>query len=345
MKKVSIIGHFGGNRNFVDGQTIKTKMLTEELIKLIGQENIDVVDTYMWKQNPLRLLLKCNDAIKVSDNIIILTAHNGVKVIIPLLVLLNKIYKKKIHYSVIGGWLPLCLEKNKWLIRYIERLFAVYVETNIMKKKLVNIGLNNVVTMPNFKRLDIIKKNNIYSTHRQPYKLCTFSRINRQKGIEDLCKVLDLINKENDKNVYILDVYGPIESDYKEKFDQIKEKYKGFMKYKGIVDSSNSVEVISSYYLLLFPTKYKTEGIPGTILDAYASGTPVLASRWDSCEEIIIENITGITYEFDNLYDLKNKLELIHKENTVEIMRKNCIVEAQKYKPEKVINIIVERLD
>ena len=30
-KKISIIGHFGGNENILDGQTIKTKILYDEL--------------------------------------------------------------------------------------------------------------------------------------------------------------------------------------------------------------------------------------------------------------------------------------------------------------------------
>ena len=31
-KKIAIIGHFGGSENLLDGQTIKTKILYDELI-------------------------------------------------------------------------------------------------------------------------------------------------------------------------------------------------------------------------------------------------------------------------------------------------------------------------
>ena len=31
--KLGIIGHFGGNKKFLDGQTVKTKILYEELEK------------------------------------------------------------------------------------------------------------------------------------------------------------------------------------------------------------------------------------------------------------------------------------------------------------------------
>ena len=46
MKKVGICGHYGGNNEFYDGQTVKTKMITEELKKVLGEENIECVDTY-----------------------------------------------------------------------------------------------------------------------------------------------------------------------------------------------------------------------------------------------------------------------------------------------------------
>lgn len=31
MKKVSVVGHFGFGHDFFDGQTVKTKILTDEL--------------------------------------------------------------------------------------------------------------------------------------------------------------------------------------------------------------------------------------------------------------------------------------------------------------------------
>ena len=37
--KLGIIGHFGGNKKFLDGQTVKTKILYEELEKKNELEN------------------------------------------------------------------------------------------------------------------------------------------------------------------------------------------------------------------------------------------------------------------------------------------------------------------
>ena len=38
------------------------------------------------------------------------------------------------------------------------------------------------------------------------------------------------------------------------------------------MDSEKTVKTLENYYLLLFPTKFRTEGIPGTIIDALSAG-------------------------------------------------------------------------
>ena len=62
-----------------------------------------------------------------------------------------------------------------------------------------------------------------------------------------------------------------------------------------------SVDVLKSYFFLLFPTKCPGEGIPGTIIDAYAAGLPVVSSLYPNFAEIIDEGVTGLGYEFDNV--------------------------------------------
>jgi hypothetical protein len=43
-------------------------------------------------------------------------------------------------------------------------------------------------------------------------------------------------------------------------------------KYCGIIDSHKSVDALKSYLALLFPTHWKHEGIPGTVIDALSVG-------------------------------------------------------------------------
>lgn len=48
--KVSVLGHFGEGINLLNGQTVKTKIITEELQKQFGQDQVLKIDTHGgWK--------------------------------------------------------------------------------------------------------------------------------------------------------------------------------------------------------------------------------------------------------------------------------------------------------
>ena len=57
MKKVAVIGHFGGNKKFFDGQTVKTKNL-KNLLEDYGGFETYIVDTYLVKRHKIKLFLK-----------------------------------------------------------------------------------------------------------------------------------------------------------------------------------------------------------------------------------------------------------------------------------------------
>lgn len=46
MHKISVLGHFGFKRDCLDGQTIKTKIVTEELQRIFGKAETVPYDTY-----------------------------------------------------------------------------------------------------------------------------------------------------------------------------------------------------------------------------------------------------------------------------------------------------------
>ena len=131
MKKIGIVGHLGGTEAFFDGQTVKTKNLYKALVTEYGVDSIYCLDTYNYKKHILSFLINCIKIIAQSENIIVLPAHNGVKVFLPLFVILNFFFRNKLHYDVIGGWLPEFLEKRKWLVFFAKKLNAIYVENTI----------------------------------------------------------------------------------------------------------------------------------------------------------------------------------------------------------------------
>ena len=347
MCKLGICGHYNFGSIPVGGQTIKTRIITKSLINIYGMENITEIDTEGWKRNPAKLFFNCVKIAKMCDHIIILPAHNGIKVLIPFFLYLKKIFKFELHYIVVGAWLFSEIQNNKWLINKIKQIDFIYVQTKTLKEKLSLLDINNnVLIFPNFKLSpQLNKKNSINRIEEDSLYLCILSRINEEKGIVDAINSIKILNdKFLVKKIY-LDIYGPIESNFSDKFCSLLKINKEYVSYKGVVKYDETISIISLYDILLFPTKYYTEGFPGTIIDSFMAGTPVLVSRWESYSDVVQENITGLSYEFDNIYDLVNKLEyIINNRLILKQMSRNCIIESKKYLSDNVIKILTNNI-
>lgn len=339
MGKIGICGHFNFGNDADGGQTIKTRLIAEELIQKFGKDMVICIDTKEWYKNPVSLFLQCLMLSVRCCNIIVLPAHNGVKVFIPLFVFLSRILRKKLHYIVIGAWLADELSNNKLLLRMAKGVSWIYVETETLKNKLKDLSLTkNVRIMHNFKTMTPLDSDSLNETFDFPYRVCMFSRLNYEKGVEDAVEVVNLINRSCEKQVLELDLFGPIETGYKNQFYNLVNEYSDFVTYKGIVDYNKTIDVLKDYYLLLFPTKYYTEGIPGTLLDAYMSGVPILASRWESYRDVVRDGETGMTYMFDNKRDFYDKLKyLVEDYDLIMSMKRQCIKEAYNYTAEKAL--------
>ncbi len=346
MKKVSVIGHYACGLEYLDGQTIKTKIITNELCKEYGESEVLQFDTHGGLRTLLKAPIYVWGALKKSNNVIILPAHNGLRIFGRLLPLFKLFFKKrKIHYVVIGGWLPKMLESKKGLAKSLKKFDGIFVETNTMKKALEIQGFENVHIMPNCKELTPLSLNELIYQNEEPFKLCTFSRVMREKGIEDAVEAVKAVNTQYGKTIYTLDIYGQIDPAQVEWFDKLKSDFPEYIKYGGLVPFDKSVEVLKAYFALLFPTKFFTEGIPGTIIDAYAAGVPVISARWQSFDDLVEDGITGVGYEFCNLENLEKILvEAYHSPAEFNKKKKSCLNKSKQYIPREVIKVIVRQL-
>lgn len=349
MKKVAILGHFGFGQEKTNGQTIKTKIIADELSRIYSDEQIGKKDTMgKW-----RFLLQCPfllfKLLRNYQNIVFLPAYKGVLIIVPLIVLLNKLFHRRLHYVVIGGWLPSYVEKHSSLRRFAHHIDFIYVETNHMLKEMESKGFKNIVLMPNCKPLDIISEEEANSkpriSHTSSITLCTFSRVMQQKGIEDAIEAVKDCNLQIGKTAYTLDIYGPVEKGEEEWFKNLMKKQPESIKYCGTVPYGNSTSILCNYFALLFPTRFKTEGFAGTLIDSMAAGTPPIASSCDSNIEIIEDGKTGMLFPMNSQKALTNLLLQIYENpESINRMRSNCIRHSYDFLPEKVIKTLTEHI-
>ncbi len=342
VKNIGIVGHFGFGQELANGQTVKTKTLSKGLQKY-SDNNILEVDTYGWNKHPLHLLKNIKSVFINCDTVIMLPAHNGVKIFAPLFAYFKKKYKKKIVYDVIGGWLPEYITANPKILKNLMQFDGIWVETQLMKSKLLDMGLENVVVVPNFKELKAIDISEFVDYVNPPFRLCTFSRISKEKGIEDAVNAVKHINNKHGSIIYELDIYGYPDADYQKRFQELQQDFPKYIRYIGCIDSNKSTDVLKNYFALLFPTFYEGEGFAGTLIDAYSAGLPVIATDWKYNSEIVNDK-TGFIYPTYDIDSLCNILEAVAKDTTMLTCKKEyCISEAKKYEIQSVIKTLIEQ--
>ena len=344
--KASVLGHFGEGINLLNGQTVKTKIITEELQNQLGQDQVIKFDTHGGCKTLLKAPFQIFQALKRSSNVLIFPAHNGLRVYAPLLSFQRCFFEnRKIHYVVIGGWLPQFISGRRGLTKSLKKFDAIYVETKTMKSALESQGFTNVLVMPNCKKLTVLSEDELVYPSGVPYRLCTFSRVMREKGIEDAINAVKAVNDSIGFHAFSLDIYGQVDSSQTEWFENLQKTFPSYVQYGGLVPFEKSVEVLKHYFALLFPTYYEGEGFAGTLIDAYSAGVPVIASDWKYNSELVNGDV-GYVYPTRNHTALVGILKKAAENPTVLLEKKQlCLVEAEKYKIEKAVQIIFEQIE
>lgn len=343
-RSVGIIGHFGGKESFCDGQTVKTKNL-EMLFANLEDTEVRRADTYYFEKNPFKLLLDTLKLLLHCQHIFLMVSVKGMKFYLPFLYYVNAITRRNIYHYVIGSELLELTAQNPGLVKYLNALTINWFEYDSGSRYLQEMGVQNVETLPNCKVLSPVHEP-VYCDWAGGYRFSTFSRVMEEKGITEAIEAVARINDEAGRIVVKLDVYGPVERGYAQKFDILLKAHKNCVRYCGIADSAGSVDILKQYYALLFPTHWAGEGVPGTVIDAFAAGIPVIASDWNANRELISHHRQGLLYperDMPTLYDAVSWA--INHSDEMDRMRVESRKEYTKYMPETILATILQKME
>lgn len=335
--RIGIIGRT--DSSLVDGQTIKTRTLLQTLKKWYPDACFSVADLSHYKKHPIKSLIGIIKCLKNSDHVFILLSTGGRRVVFPVVCVLNRVLKKRIYHDVIGGMLAKQAAVSPKLRKQIASFDRNWVESKKMVDDLLAIGVSNAEYLPNFKTNAILSIRQVASYQRMRgnyFRFCMLSRVSREKGVSD---AILAIQKTGYSRIS-LDIYGPIEEGYKEEFQNLLASCKN-VKYCGVIDSSQTVETIAPYFALLFPTFWKGEGFPGTLIDAFDAGLPVVATKWGMNEELIEDGVNGYLFDPGDVDALSSRIVwMVTNFKKVDAMRGTCLSIASRFTTEKAMQII-----
>ena len=328
MKKVLYIATTADNRNRLDGETIKCRLLRDYLN---GIEKIQVIsiDTDNWQKHIFKLVTSIIFHFFRCDEIIISSADRGAHIVLDFFQKIRS--KKRIYYFVIGGSLYRNIKERKWNINTYKRLKPIYVEADTLKKDLNSLDINNVKVLNNFRNPKNFK--NCYKK-TNAVKFVYFGRVIKQKGIEEAIKLINGLNKENIK--CSLDIYGQCDDDY---LKIIKKEFSSAIKYHGAIvpDNQHEYEILSQYDIFIFPTEYPGECLPGALIDCYIAGLAVLVSNWKYAKEYVDDEKNGYIFEYKNYKDMYNKAKKMIVSNGINKFKEHSKKISEKYVIENIL--------
>ena len=149
-------------------------------------------------------------------------------------------------------------------------------------------------------------------------KCIYFSRIAEQKGLMDAIIAVEKANELLGKKAFTLDIAGAPTSDEACVFEQkvlehIKDKPE--FTYFGrtfCVTGIETYERLQQYDLHLFPSHFKQECVPGSIVDMFIAGIPTLSSSFPNVKNLLSSEDSYI-FEQENIKDFVEKLVYVYK--------------------------------
>lgn len=332
MKGILVIGYFGYNTGQLDGQTVKTRDVYRLAIEQT-HDAVDYYDTEDFKFNKMSIFKMFWKVIKCRI-LFYLPAHNNLKYIFPIIYILSVIFRFQIHYFVVGGWLREFLYDLPIHRFMLRRIAGIHVETNMLLTELKDFyHFEDVDIFPNFRFFDFTPKRSSSSRLR----LVFMARINKMKGLDWIFDLAREIEIRHLKNMFSITFYGQVLEDDREYFEENLSKF-AFMEYKGALEPNEIYGTLSQYDVMLLPTHYYTEGLPGSVVDAYISGIPVIVTEWKHAHEFVEDGATGYIIPFENgQQQLIEKVLLLERDrNLLQKLQINALMKRIEFAPPRI---------
>lgn len=299
------------------------------------------------KNNLIKTLIMLLKSIKVfiKDKPVFIYSLSGTYCGIVCFII-NKIFKSK-YFIVAHGMEFIRFEKNIIIKNIIKKIYnlssKVFSVSNFTKEKLISFGVNsnniyvcyNGVNTNKFYKLtkdcleDFRKSKNL---ENNKFYLLTISRLDKRKGHINVLKALKNIfdSKPELKNEIFYLIGGKGET-YTTLNKYINENnlndnviMLGFIQEKDINSFYNTCS------LFIHPNIYiqksgNVEGFGLVFLEAAASGKTSIGGLSGGSTEAIINGITGVTVDGNNINEIQNNiLDLFYDQNKLNLLSENA---------------------
>jgi len=312
---VVVIGHFALGTARIDGQIYRTRLVSEELAARLSTREVHCVDTARLRDRSARTVLSIVRSFRRSGDIVIMPGERGLRWLVPLYTQLARLFRVRLHYLVVGGWLAGFLNRFPDIVRHLRGYEGIYVQSNDMQADLRRLGLSRVHVLRNFRRFGPIPTST--DTASGSISCAFLSRMIPSKGVDLAIAAVKNVRNCNPHRAVQLHIWGPVPEVHQAWFDGLMRDAGPGVSYHGVLDPGDVQNTLARHDVVLFPTAYGGEGFPGVVVDAYSAGIPIIATRWPYVDEAIAHGRTGLIVEDREVKDLSGAILRLLDEQTL----------------------------
>ena len=271
----------------------------------------------------LRISLKL---VKLSRNVDLWIFFGGGGLIVPALI--SKILKKKFILLLTaspakceefqGNFIYKLLDITIKLNYKLSNKIVLYSEDIIKEWNLEQY--KNKISIANEYFIDIDEFKIKYKFNERENLVGYIGRLSEEKGVLNFVKAIPEILKERKEIKFMVGGDGllrdKIEKYLNENNLDDKVKLVGWIPHNELPDYLNKLK------LIILPSY--TEGLPGTMLEAMACGTPVLATSVGAIPDVIKDGETGFIIKNNNSKDIANDVLRIIEHPDLERITENA---------------------
>ena len=164
---------------------------------------------------------------------------------------------------------------------------GIYVETQSMYDELASAGFTNAAIYPNGR----FRPESVYSVKPSEGQLkCVFfSLVQREKGVDIILEAAKKLPEIS------FSIYGKVMSEYESDFFGAVQALEN-VSYEGVFTGTTEevYQKLHEYDVLLFPTQFDIEGVPGILVEAKIAGLACIVSNKSYNADIVLNGINGI---------------------------------------------------
>lgn len=339
MKNILFIGNIPtAHPNSIGGASIYTKEILEEVIK---NKDVDIHFTQIRKNwykygqviDYFFFIFKFPFLLKNKDVISIHATWDFHITIGGIICLISKLFKKKVVYHFFGGnfseryhtypkifkiWLDNTLFKSDYILMETQKMISYF--------KGFNKG--NFVWFPNSRK----KPKNFIIDKEYSFRFVFISRVTKTKGVDLLIEASNKLPKK-----YSINIFGPIDKQYYNEESFINHS----IKYNGILTTDQVIKTLKDHDVVVLPSFHKGEGYPGILIEAMSVGKPIITTRLNALEEIVLDGYNGIIIQQHSIEELVEAITHFNEENYGKFVE-NSISKFEEFNIERIIEKLIK---